>query len=101
MCVCICTQAGKDRHLGYDPCSLGYFSKGEYLILGGSDRQVSSMLYTAHVCYIVYELCIEYLLCYQLSSVLCIPRKVLNSLLLVNSRAGCGVVKSVLMLTLW
>ncbi|XP_048590687.1 intraflagellar transport protein 122 homolog isoform X2 [Nematostella vectensis] len=34
-------QVGKDRHLGYDPCSLGYFSKGEYLILGGSDRQCS------------------------------------------------------------
>ncbi|KAK3754001.1 hypothetical protein QZH41_009256 [Actinostola sp. cb2023] len=32
-------QAGKDRHLGYDPCSLGYFSKGEYLIMGGSDKQ--------------------------------------------------------------
>lgn len=33
-------QAGKDRHLGYDPCSLGFFSKGEYLIMGGSDKQV-------------------------------------------------------------
>uniref|UniRef100_A0A8C5PU28 Intraflagellar transport protein 122 homolog n=1 Tax=Leptobrachium leishanense TaxID=445787 RepID=A0A8C5PU28_9ANUR len=37
-------QVGKDRSLGCDPCCVSYFSKGEYLILSGSDRQVS--LYT-------------------------------------------------------
>mmetsp|Transcript_26127 Transcript_26127/g.60322 ORF Transcript_26127/g.60322 Transcript_26127/m.60322 type:complete len:1204 (+) Transcript_26127:58-3669(+) len=35
------TQVGKDRQLDFDPCSLGYFSNGEYLCLGGSDRKVS------------------------------------------------------------
>ncbi|KAL2917328.1 hypothetical protein HK105_202992 [Polyrhizophydium stewartii] len=33
-------QVGKDRQLGFDPCSVSYFSSGEYLILGGSDRKV-------------------------------------------------------------
>ncbi|XP_064523147.1 intraflagellar transport protein 122 homolog isoform X1 [Pseudopipra pipra] len=34
-------QIGKDRELGFDPCCVSYFTKGEYLLLGGSDRQVS------------------------------------------------------------
>jgi len=34
-------QVGKDRHLGYDPCCLSFFSKGEYLVIGGSDKKVS------------------------------------------------------------
>ncbi|XP_040264299.1 LOW QUALITY PROTEIN: intraflagellar transport protein 122 homolog [Bufo bufo] len=34
-------QVGKDRSLGCDPCCVSYFSKGEYIILSGSDRQVS------------------------------------------------------------
>ena len=34
-------KVGKDRYLGYDPCCLSYFSKGEYLIIGGSDKKVS------------------------------------------------------------
>ncbi|NXW76150.1 IF122 protein, partial [Hirundo rustica] len=34
-------QIGKDRVLNFDPCCLSYFTKGEYLLLGGSDRQVS------------------------------------------------------------
>ncbi|NWS11626.1 IF122 protein, partial [Pachyramphus minor] len=34
-------QVGKDRELGFDPCCVSYFTKGEYLLLGGSDRQVS------------------------------------------------------------
>uniref|UniRef100_A0A4W3GC19 Intraflagellar transport protein 122 homolog n=1 Tax=Callorhinchus milii TaxID=7868 RepID=A0A4W3GC19_CALMI len=37
-------QIGKDRALNFDPCSVSYFSKGEYIIMGGSDKQVS--LYT-------------------------------------------------------
>ncbi|CAL1605566.1 unnamed protein product [Knipowitschia caucasica] len=37
-------QIGKDRTLNYDPCCLSYFSKGEYIVMGGSDKQVS--LYT-------------------------------------------------------
>ncbi|XP_069499548.1 intraflagellar transport protein 122 homolog isoform X1 [Ambystoma mexicanum] len=37
-------QIGKDRVLNSDPCCVSYFSKGEYIILGGSDKQVS--LYT-------------------------------------------------------
>eukprot|EP00906_Rhabdomonas_costata_P031099 RCo043952 len=32
---------GRDRGLGFDPCSIGYFSNGEYICLGGSDRKVS------------------------------------------------------------
>ncbi|XP_009078745.1 PREDICTED: intraflagellar transport protein 122 homolog [Acanthisitta chloris] len=34
-------QIGKDRALNFDPCCVSYFTKGEYLLLGGSDRQVS------------------------------------------------------------
>eukprot|EP00002_Diphylleia_rotans_P020026 TRINITY_DN3881_c0_g1_i4.p1 TRINITY_DN3881_c0_g1~~TRINITY_DN3881_c0_g1_i4.p1 ORF type:complete len:1192 (+),score=257.48 TRINITY_DN3881_c0_g1_i4:236-3811(+) len=34
-------QVGKDRELGFDPCSIGYFTNGEYLCIGGSDRKVS------------------------------------------------------------
>ncbi|XP_066470268.1 intraflagellar transport protein 122 homolog isoform X1 [Tiliqua scincoides] len=37
-------QIGKDRVLSFDPCCVSYFSKGEYILLGGSDKQVS--LYT-------------------------------------------------------
>jgi intraflagellar transport protein 122 len=32
-------QKAKDRELGFDPCSLSYFGTGEYLTLGGTDRQ--------------------------------------------------------------
>ncbi|KAL2300007.1 hypothetical protein Nmel_012863, partial [Mimus melanotis] len=34
-------QIGKDRVLNFDPCCISYFTKGEYLLLGGSDKQVS------------------------------------------------------------
>ncbi|CAB1336162.1 unnamed protein product [Coregonus sp. 'balchen'] len=37
-------QIGKDRTLTYDPCCVCYFSKGEYIVMGGSDKQAS--LYT-------------------------------------------------------
>ncbi|XP_077073746.1 intraflagellar transport protein 122 homolog isoform X2 [Siphateles boraxobius] len=37
-------QMGKDRALTFDPCCVSFFSKGEYLVLSGSDRQAS--LYT-------------------------------------------------------
>ncbi|XP_034446524.1 intraflagellar transport protein 122 homolog isoform X2 [Hippoglossus hippoglossus] len=37
-------QIGKDRALAYDPCCVSYFSKGEYIVMGGSDKQ--SSLYT-------------------------------------------------------
>ncbi|OXB55787.1 hypothetical protein ASZ78_014330 [Callipepla squamata] len=34
-------EIGKDRMLSFDPCCVSYFTKGEYLLLGGSDKQVS------------------------------------------------------------
>eukprot|EP00754_Rhynchopus_humris_P012587 Rhum_TRINITY_DN14297_c3_g2::Rhum_TRINITY_DN14297_c3_g2_i1::g.78668::m.78668/K19656/IFT122; intraflagellar transport protein 122 len=34
-------QIGRDRHLGFDPCCVSYFSNGEYILIGGSDRKVS------------------------------------------------------------
>ena len=34
-------QHGKDRQLGFDPCCVSYFSNGEYICLGGSDRKAS------------------------------------------------------------
>eukprot|EP00794_Sanderia_malayensis_P006236 gene6236-6953_t len=34
-------QIGKEKSLNFDPCSLSYFSKGDYLVLGGSDKQCS------------------------------------------------------------
>ncbi|NXA29606.1 IF122 protein, partial [Ibidorhyncha struthersii] len=34
-------QIGKDRVLNFDPCCVSYFTKGEYILLGGSDKQVS------------------------------------------------------------
>ncbi|CAE7942220.1 ift122, partial [Symbiodinium sp. KB8] len=36
-------QHGKDRHLGFDPCSVSHFSNGEYLVVGGSDKKVTLM----------------------------------------------------------
>ncbi|RKO92638.1 WD40-repeat-containing domain protein [Blyttiomyces helicus] len=38
-------QIGKDRNLGFDPCSVSYFTNGEYVVVGGSDRKVT--LWTA------------------------------------------------------
>ncbi|XP_064632482.1 intraflagellar transport protein 122 homolog isoform X2 [Lineus longissimus] len=32
-------QIGKDRPLGYDPCRVSWFSKGEYVVVGGSDKK--------------------------------------------------------------
>ncbi|BFZ08413.1 hypothetical protein BsWGS_11452 [Bradybaena similaris] len=32
-------QIGKDRPLGYDPCCLSWFSKGEYIVVGGANKQ--------------------------------------------------------------
>ena len=34
-------QIGRDRNLGFDPCCVSYFSTGEYLLIGGSDKKVS------------------------------------------------------------
>ena len=33
-------QKGKERRLGYDPCTVSYFEGGKYLLVGGSDRRV-------------------------------------------------------------
>ncbi len=37
-------QVSKERVLGFDPCCLSYFSKGEYLMVGGSNK--ACVLYT-------------------------------------------------------
>lgn len=37
-------QIGKDRQLNYDPCCLKWFSKGEYVVIGGANKQCT--LYT-------------------------------------------------------
>ncbi|CAL4124428.1 unnamed protein product, partial [Meganyctiphanes norvegica] len=37
-------QIGKERVLGFDPCCVSYFSKGEYLLVGGSNK--ACQLYT-------------------------------------------------------
>ena len=34
-------QVTKDKDLGFDPCTISYFSNGEYLVIGGSDRKAS------------------------------------------------------------
>lgn len=40
--VCLLfSQIGRDRSLNFDPCCISYFTKGEYILLGGSDKQVS------------------------------------------------------------
>uniref|UniRef100_A0AAZ3P4Q2 Intraflagellar transport protein 122 homolog n=1 Tax=Oncorhynchus tshawytscha TaxID=74940 RepID=A0AAZ3P4Q2_ONCTS len=43
-CLDSLSYIGKDRTLTYDPCCVSYFSKGEYIVMGGSDKQAS--LYT-------------------------------------------------------
>ena len=30
---------GNDRYLGYDPCFVSWFSKGEFVLAGGSNKQ--------------------------------------------------------------
>ena len=37
-------QVSKERNLGYDPCCASYYSKGEYLMVGGSNK--ACVLYT-------------------------------------------------------
>lgn len=37
-------QVSKERPLGFDPCSVSFFSKGEYLLVGGSNK--ACLLYT-------------------------------------------------------
>ena len=37
-------QVSKERNLGFDPCCVSYFSKGEYLMIGGSNK--ACLLYT-------------------------------------------------------
>lgn len=37
-------QVSKERALGFDPCCVSYFSKGEYLMIGGSNK--GCILYT-------------------------------------------------------
>ena len=37
-------QVSKERVLGFDPCCVSYFSKGEYLMIGGSNK--ACILYT-------------------------------------------------------
>lgn len=44
MMFCLSFQIGKDRHLNFDPCCVSFFSRGEYIVMGGSDKQAS--LYT-------------------------------------------------------
>ena len=39
MCVCVFYQISKDRQLDYDPCFISWFSKGEFLLAGGSNKQ--------------------------------------------------------------
>jgi intraflagellar transport protein 122 len=34
-------QHGKERKLGYDPCSISYFSNGEYIVVGGSNKKAN------------------------------------------------------------
>jgi hypothetical protein len=34
-------QVGRDRSLGFDPCCVRHFANGEYLCVGGSDKQAS------------------------------------------------------------
>ena len=37
-------QVSKERSLGFDPCCVSYFSMGEYLMIGGSNK--ACLLYT-------------------------------------------------------
>lgn len=32
-------QIGKDRQLGYDPCFVRWFTRGEYVVVGGANKQ--------------------------------------------------------------
>ena len=33
-------QIGKDRNLGFDPCTLSYFSNGEFILISGSNKEL-------------------------------------------------------------
>ena len=44
MCTDTCVQVSKERSLGFDPTCVSYFSKGEYLMIGGSNK--ATLLYT-------------------------------------------------------
>ena len=34
-------QIGKDRHLGYDPCQVSWFTRGEFVVVAGADKTCS------------------------------------------------------------
>ena len=36
-------QQKGSKKLGYDPCTLGFFSNGEYLVIGGSNKKAELM----------------------------------------------------------
>jgi len=33
-------KIGKERQLGFDPCCVSYFSKGEYLLVAGANKHL-------------------------------------------------------------
>lgn len=50
-------QVNKDRQLGYDPCTVDWFGKGEFVLCGGSDKQVHLFyIWAKHIitCNLVY-----------------------------------------------
>lgn len=32
---------GSDKDLGFDPCSISFYSTGEYMVIAGSDKKTS------------------------------------------------------------
>ena len=34
-------QVAKEKSLNYDPCCIGWFSRGEYLVMGGANKQIN------------------------------------------------------------
>ena len=46
--ICFQIQGGKsakpigsEKELGYDPCSISFFPKGDYFVMAGSDRKIT------------------------------------------------------------
>ena len=94
-------QIGKDRDLGFDPCCVSYFTSGDFALIGGSNKKVSTPSSTPYhhplpssTCLYVRPLCIherEY--CWLLYTVLRGRRT-----------RGCGAVsldQTIPTLTLW
>lgn len=56
-------QIGRDAYLGYDPCFLKWFSNGEFIVVGGSNKQCYLYSKTGVKLEMIYESDTSWIIC--------------------------------------